>query len=180
MTYFTSDLHLGHSNIIRMCNRPFHSVEEMNDTLIDNWNSRVTEHDDIYILGDLFYKAALDVNNVLKNLKGKKHLIIGNHDYTWMNNCDLSAYFASIDDLLVLKDSGSVMVLCHYPMLSWPHMFHGSYCLFGHIHNSRQKDDGWEYIKEHDHLLNAGVDINGFYPVTFEELLENNRVFKSI
>ena len=71
MIYFTSDLHLGHSNIIRMCNRPFNSVEEMNNTLIGNWNSRVTNRDDIYILGDLFYKAALNVNDVLEVLKGK-------------------------------------------------------------------------------------------------------------
>ncbi len=56
MTYFTSDLHFGHENIIRFSNRPFSSAEEMNRTLIDNWDSRVTDRDDIYILGDMFYR----------------------------------------------------------------------------------------------------------------------------
>lgn len=45
MIYFTSDLHLGHANIIRHCNRPFSSVEEMDDALIDNWNAKVTNAD---------------------------------------------------------------------------------------------------------------------------------------
>lgn len=59
MTYFTSNLHFGHENIIRFSNRPFSSAEEMNRTLIDNWDSRVTDRDDIYILGDMFYKAQI-------------------------------------------------------------------------------------------------------------------------
>jgi calcineurin-like phosphoesterase family protein len=58
MIYFTADTHFYHSNIIGNCDRPFDSVEEMNKVLIQNWNSYVTNHDDIYILGDLAYKAS--------------------------------------------------------------------------------------------------------------------------
>ncbi|OUN81344.1 hypothetical protein B5G06_10770 [Flavonifractor sp. An52] len=53
MIFFTSDLHLGHENCIRLCNRPFSSIEEMDETLIENWNRKITGKDTVYILGDL-------------------------------------------------------------------------------------------------------------------------------
>lgn len=56
MIYFTSDLHLGHANVIRHCNRPFSSAEELDEVLIQNWNSRVTNNDTVYILGDLMFR----------------------------------------------------------------------------------------------------------------------------
>lgn len=82
MTYFTSDLHIGHENIIRFSNRPFSTLGEMNRTLVDNWNSRVTERDDVFILGDMFYRKKEGVEEILRKLKGRKHLIVGNHDYS--------------------------------------------------------------------------------------------------
>lgn len=57
MIFFTSDLHLGHENCIRLCNRPFSSIEEMDETLIENWNHKVTGKDTVYILGDLIYRS---------------------------------------------------------------------------------------------------------------------------
>ena len=57
MIFFTSDLHLGHENCIRLCNRPFSSIEEMDETLIENWNHKVTGKDTVYILGDLIYRG---------------------------------------------------------------------------------------------------------------------------
>ena len=178
MTYFTSDLHLGHENIIRFCNRPFSSFNEMNRTLIDNWNSRVTDRDDVYILGDMFYKATDDIEDILRRLKGRKHLIIGNHDYTWMKKIEMSKYFIDVNNLFVLKEEGRTMALCHYPLLSWPHMEHGGWCIYGHIHNSIPDKIAWDYICQNQRLLNAGVEINGYYPVTFEELINNNELFK--
>lgn len=178
MTYFTSDLHIGHENIIRFCARPFSSLEEMDSTLIANWNSRVQKRDDIYILGDMFYRKNEGVEEVLRKLKGKKHLIIGNHDYSWMKKIEIGKYFVEVESLLVLKEEGRVMTLCHYPIMSWPHMYHGSYCIFGHIHNSANNDDYWPLIEKNPYMLNAGVDVNGFYPVTFDELKRNNEEYK--
>ena len=178
MTYFTSDLHLGHANIIRFCNRPFADVDEMDETIIANWESRVREDDNVYILGDLMYRAKAAPDDVLSRLPGRKHLVVGNHDHTWLSRVDISKHFVEVEDIIVLKTGGITMTLCHYPMLSWPHSFYGSYMVFGHIHNSVQVDDGWEYIRERERMLNAGVDINGFYPVTFEEMVANNEAFK--
>ena len=176
MTYFTADLHLGHEGIIRFCNRPFDSVSEMDKALILNWNSRVTARDDIYILGDLFHKNKENAEDILKRLKGRKHLVIGNHD-GWLKNIDAGKYFVEVDKMIELKMDGIEMALCHYPLLSWPHMHQGGYCIFGHIHNNKE-EAGWPFIQANPLLLNAGVDINGFYPVPFSELVMNNETFK--
>jgi calcineurin-like phosphoesterase family protein len=76
MIYFTADTHFWHSNIIRICGRPFADVETMNNVLIENWNSRATDQDEIYILGDFVFKGkGREANDILKALNGKKYLI---------------------------------------------------------------------------------------------------------
>ena len=82
MKYYIADTHYGHGeNIIRFDNRPFNSGEEMNQTIITNWNKTVTNADNVYILGDLIWsKDPDDWNRLLAKLKGKKYLILGNHD----------------------------------------------------------------------------------------------------
>ena len=57
MFYYVSDLHFGHKNILEMCKRPFSSIEEMDEQLVENWNKRVKKNDRVYILGDLIYKS---------------------------------------------------------------------------------------------------------------------------
>lgn len=178
MTYFTADLHFGHENIIAHCGRPFAGVEEMDKTLIDNWNSRVTDRDDIYIVGDLSFRSAESIRNYLKKLSGKKHLIVGNHDKTWMKGIELDRYFESVGDIEEIKLAGRHITLCHYPMMCWNKSQYGAYLIHGHIHNDTDLPF-WDMIKNNDHMLNAGVDVNGFYPVTFEELKKNNEAFKA-
>ena len=78
MIYFTADTHFDHANIIHFCNRPFATVEEMNETLIANWNRKVHGNDTVYILGDMFFRTS-DPESILRQLKGQKHLITGNH-----------------------------------------------------------------------------------------------------
>lgn len=178
MTFFTSDLHMGHENIIRFCSRPFSSLKEMDEALVRNWNSRIGVDDDVYVLGDLFYRMKADPPAVLDRLSGRKHLIVGNHDHTWISRVPLERHFVSVDDLLVLKEEGRIMVLCHYPLLSWPHKEHGSWCIFGHIHNSCTSGPEWDLIRSSPYMLNAGVDVNAFVPVSFDELVRNNETFK--
>ena len=178
MIFFTADVHFGHANIIRLCGRPFRTVCEMNHALVDNWNKRVSGKDTVYILGDLFYKCDPPVVlAILSALKGKKKLIIGNHDAFWLENCpQAKGFFLSIDPFW----SGSVgnhgMTLCHYPLVTYKHQ-QKDYQIHGHIHNDTSSDY-WPLLKARPLTLNAGVDINGFEPVTLEELMVNNLKWK--
>lgn len=172
MIYFTSDLHLGHKNIISLCQRPFASVEEMDETLISNWNRKVHRNDTVYILGDLMFRNEKPPEKYLRQLNGKKYLIIGNHDRKWIKKCDLSLYFESVENLDFISDGKRQMTICHYPMMSWPHITR-SFMVFGHIHNDTTAEY-WPLIARSEKMFNAGVDINRFEPVTFEEMAENN------
>ena len=182
MIYYTADLHLGHENVIRHCARPFSSAEEMDETLVRHWNARVHRNDTIYIVGDFFFRNRKPAEEYLDALKGKKHLIIGNHDLSWMRKAPSPdywmKYFESVSPMSSIRDSGALVTLCHYPMLSWKHQSR-SFMIHGHIHANTDMDF-WPCIKARDNLLNAGVDVNGFTPVTFEELMENNRRFKEM
>ena len=173
MIYYISDLHFGHSNIIKLCNRPFQSLEEMNDVLINNWNSKVTNGDKVYIIGDLFFRNQNNPEEILSKLKGKKYLIVGNHDKSWLKKIDTSKYFESVDNMLIFSNGKNKVTLCHYPMMS----FEGDYLIHGHIHNNKNADY-WTLLKSMDNALNASAEINNYTPVTFEELVENNKKFK--
>ena len=79
--FFTSDLHFGHENVLRFDNRPFETVEEMDDELIKRWNDKVGKGDLVYVLGDLIWKTATnEAIRIIKRLNGQIILIKGNHD----------------------------------------------------------------------------------------------------
>lgn len=174
---FTSDLHLGHENLLGTRSM-FDSIEEHDETLIRNWNSVVHKGDDVWILGDIIFRSKNHASYYLDRMKGKKHLVVGNHDRDWMRKVDnISDYFESVDYLVTLKLQKKEITLCHYPMLEWPRSHYGvegnSFLIHGHIHGLKNPDV-YGYIKEHlPNALNASVDINGFRPVAFEELVEN-------
>ena len=180
---FTSDLHLGHKNIL--VNRTqFTAIEQHDDFLIEQWNAKVRKQDEVYILGDFSYRASpQEVCTFLERLIGRKHLIVGNHDGYWMKKMQdkLYMYFETIDSLKVIKLDHKNLTLCHYPMLEWSGSNYveagKSYLIHGHIHASTDPKV-YGYIQQYQpHALNAGVDINGFCPCTFEELKANNAVW---
>lgn len=70
MIYYISDLHFGHQNVIGMDGRPFETIEEMDETLIRLWNERVTDDDDVYIVGDFAYHNNYTATWYLRQLKG--------------------------------------------------------------------------------------------------------------
>ena len=78
--FFTSDTHFNHNNIIQYCQRPFKSSDEMNEAMIDNWNSVVGEDDTVFHLGDFCLGCAEEWNKTLNRLNGRIYLILGNHD----------------------------------------------------------------------------------------------------
>ena len=115
MIYFTGDQHFGHANIIKHCNRPFSSVDEMDKQLLEQWNRRVKKQDTVYILGDLFFRNAVSSTEYLQKMNGRKHLIIGNHDKGWMKKVDMKQYFEEVAPFAEISDGIRKLVLCHYP-----------------------------------------------------------------
>ena len=175
MIFYTADTHFGHQNIIRFCDRPYETIESMDRDLIERWNSKVTGSDTVYVLGDMFFRAE-NPGEILSSLKGKKHLIVGNHDGSWMSKVDLGSYFKSVSLMEEISGGSVGITLCHYPLLTWKHAKR-TYMIHGHIHRDTRMDF-WPMLAANEHILNAGVDINNYEPVSFEELLLNNTNFK--
>ena len=178
MILFTSDLHLGHANIIKHCNRPFQSVEEMDEFILEKWNAKVKPQDTVYILGDLMFRNKRSPEEYLSRMPGKKFLVVGNHDKAWMKKVDLARWFEGIEMMRFMSDGQRKLTLCHYPMMTWPFSNHDGWMVYAHIHENTDMDY-WPLIERSDRMLNAGVDINGFEPVTFEEMMENNLSHKA-
>ena len=179
MVYFTSDIHFGHRNAILRNARPFSTVEEMDETIIERWNKKVHANDTVYIVGDVV--IGKDLAKYVSRLKGKKILVLGNHDIyvrkQW--NAGLFEYITRMQEL---KIDGRRLTLCHFPMIEWggsrrePTDKSYGYLIYGHTHNRVMHL--YRRVLEAPNALNAGMDVNGFVPVTFEELVENNRVYR--
>jgi len=177
---FLSDLHLGHGNIIRLCERPFASVEEMDAALIENWNRKVKKEDVVYVLGDVVWDKR-KVAYYMEQLAGRKILITGNHDVGWAKREECQRYFELVAPYLELRLDGHPITLCHYPLLEWNFSREEEkkrlgYLIHGHIHNRVSEEYLPLFLRFN--ALNAGADVNGFAPVSFAELMENNLQFK--
>lgn len=144
MNYFISDLHIGHANAIKYDGRPFSDINEMNNAIIKNWNSRVQDNDTVYILGDFIWGKEPEWQDVVRLLSGNKVLIRGNHDPRQFSNAT-KQMFQEITNLKEIKDSGKHVVMCHYPIPFFRAGFSdSSYMLYGHVHRTKE----YEYIKE--------------------------------
>lgn len=164
--FFTADLHFNHANIIKYCNRPFVTVEEMNTILVSNWNATVP-HEDIepsivYVLGDFcFSKKGLSSKHFLDQLNGSEiNLILGNHDdYDDVKN----AGFSNIDKMAEVFINHTRIVMLHYAMKIWNAAHWGAWNLYGHSHGTLLDDP-------HALSMDVGVDANGYKPISFEEI----------
>lgn len=78
--FFTSDTHFNHTNILQYCNRPFKTVDQMNETIITNWNNVVEPDDVVFHLGDFCLGGAEEWDKILDRLNGRIYLVLGNHD----------------------------------------------------------------------------------------------------
>ena len=168
MIYYIADTHFCYEPVVE--SRGFASVAEMDETLIANWNSVVSEEDTVYFVGDIGYNGGFVPCGILERLRGHKHLIRGNHDTCYEDAQLLYHYFESVTDFWELDDGGTHILLSHYPMLYNKH----GYMIHGHLHNGGQF---FEILKNLPEVLNAGVDVNGLKPVTLAQLVENNRKF---
>ena len=196
--YFTSDLHFGHRNVIRFCNRPFENEKEMGEKLIEAWNSTVTNDDIVFVLGDTFwFNDSRSIKKILSRLNGEQiYILPGNH-------CDFSAYHRVDDERIILCEDVVVLWLesegypmkgwkrkiyeiCmqHCPMATWPHRENGALHLFGHIHSKPDKREGVDQdLSLHWNQCDIGCDYWEYKPVKFETLLrlfDTQKTLKSI
>ena len=127
-TFFVSDTHFGHKNINRLANRPFDSVEEMNEVVARRWNETVDINDTVYHLGDVALGKIDDSLSVISRLNGIKHMITGNHDrpfppmykfkqekIDYWRQRYLDAGFVSIDEVGQIEIAGILFYMCHFP-----------------------------------------------------------------
>ena len=180
MIYFIADTHFGHENIIRLCNRPFGNVTEMNSYMFQAWNARVKDDDTVYIIGDMAFRTHVDeAVKFISGLKGHKCLIKGNHDGRTLKNEAFRKLFDEVADIKSLALGNTRVIMCHYPICEWEGYFRGSYLVYGHIHNTTTTP-AYKFMHGMDKALNAGADIIHYTPATFEELIRYNQEFKEM
>jgi calcineurin-like phosphoesterase family protein len=163
LIWFTSDLHLGHKNVLHLCERPFQTVQEMDAILIKNWNDLISKDDEVYVLGDFAYRNQRSIKYYVDALNGTKHLILGNHDKGSME--EYQAHFESVDQIKYLTIDNRFFVLFHYPILSWARRGRGSIHLYGHVHRAHM------IALENQRAINVGVDTNNFKPLSLNEII---------
>jgi len=157
--YFTSDTHFGHLNIIKYCNRPFASVEEMDETLVRNWNETVGHEDIVVHLGDLTLANRLPNHprlfDAIRVLKGHKVLIGGNHDGNKLRQTLKELGWLVLPELNPLSN----VKMMHYPPVI--------------------AEEGVVYIHGHSHgtvtrkgCVDVGVDVVGFRPIPCSQVAE--------
>lgn len=161
-TWFTSDLHFDHKNIIKHCNRPFSDVNHMNEMLIQNFNELVKPEDTTYFLGDVTF----GLWEYLQRMNGKKILIWGNHDN--MKEAEASKAFENIYHYFELRGFHNFpIVLMHFPIQFWNRAYRGSMHFHGHSHGDidnsgiRRVDVGvdcWDYKPVHIDTLISKLD----------------------
>lgn len=147
--FFTGCTHFGHANIIKLAKRPFETVEEMDESLIENWNNKVGRLDTVYHLGDFAWG---DPYQYQSRLNGYMVKIQGNHDKGNWGVPYLEALFP-----------GRKLILFHYPIEEW----NGYYKSNLHLHCHTHKPD---LVSGHNRF-NVGVDATGFVPISYEELV---------
>lgn len=174
MVFLTSDTHFGHESIIRFCHRPFQTVEEMNQVMIDRWNATVSADDDVYHLGDFAFGSKY-VKSIVPLLNGRIHLILGNHDYKNIVQTKLTGLFHSVSEAKTLKTDGMRIFLSHYPYLCWPGTYRKSPQFHGHVHlrkgYSGLDREALERVST-PHQYDVGVDLNDFRPLALSEAIE--------
>jgi calcineurin-like phosphoesterase family protein len=187
MNYFLADPHLGHINVLKFDNRPFDSIGAHDNAIIQNWNGRVNEDDDVYLLGDISWHTVPNTCMIYQLLKGKKHWIVGNHDKKYLKDQKLRECFVEITDYKELNAEEGLIVLCHYPIPCFNKHYYHQYHFYGHVHNSFE----WEMMEQirNDmvvkfdkpcNMINVGVMMPymDYTPKTFDEIVSGYNEYK--
>lgn len=162
--WFTSDHHLFHTNIIKFVDdqghriRKFNSIDEMHEYMIQRWNSVVKDNDYVYHLGDVTFQYHAGFNNVMSRLKGRKRLIVGNHDKIW--NPNLMHWFEKADLWRGFKEHD--FTCTHFPH-RLESLRDGHFNVHGHIHQNSMEDL---------HYINVCVEVRDYTPVHLDQILK--------
>jgi len=163
--FVISDTHFNHANILKFQDKNgqffrgklFDTVQEMNETMIENWNKIVTPQDIIYHLGDVYFSGIEEVRKIFNRLNGKKRLIVGNHDdikqiakENWFQKIQMWRIFAE-----------EKLILTHVPIHPSALEFRNLINVHGHIHQNVSPDGPY---------INVSVERTNYTPIAFEEL----------
>lgn len=183
--YFIADLHFGHKNALAFDNREFEDIEKHDQTLLKRWNEAVGPDDEVFLLGDISWYNVTRTMDILRQLNGIKHLIVGNHDKKLLRNRDFRSLFVEITDYKEIQlPDGKGIVLCHYPIPCFNNHYHGWYHLYGHVHNSFESNmmshvrfEMMALYQKPCHMYNVGAMIGymNYTPRTLEEILSSNK-----
>ena len=172
--FFTSDLHFCHKNIIRFCNRPWSTTEEMNEGLVERWNKKVSPDDIVFCLGDFCFGGSAEWKKWREKLNGHIILIRGNHDRKMSST--MEGLFDEVLYQAQLEIDGRSVYLNHYPFLTyggcWRKEKAAVWQLFGHVHSKSGvcgADSGrlkYLFSTQYD----VGVDNNNYEPISWNEV----------
>ena len=156
--FVTSDLHFGHTNIMKFCpvtrGRFNNDVSYMNEAMIMEWNAVVKPEDHTYILGDVCFAPWEKAVGYLSRLNGTKTLVAGNHDKKLLKSREFRDQFVEIRDYMDINVGGTKVVMFHYPIAEWDQMHRGAVHLHGHLHGGHS---GLEPYRARD----VGMDATG-------------------
>ena len=160
MIWFTSDTHFCHKLMLQY--RPFHTIDDMNEFIIDKWNKKIGKHDIVYVLGDFGFGNREELKKILTALNGRKTLIRGNHDKRarvhsikgWVNVKDYHE--------LIYKKSTRIC-LFHFPISDWNRRWKGSLHIHGHSHGKHNGDG---------RMMDVGVDALNYSPISIEDVYD--------
>lgn len=149
--------------------RGFASAADMDEAIVENWNSTVPKGHTVYVLGDISFAKPGRTIDLLQELHGRLILVRGNHDRHFKDYVYQSR-FESWHDFLEQRIDGKQVIMCHYPLAVWRNSHYGTWHLHGHSHGS---------LAERGRRLDVGMDVHGLRPVSFEQVREimDKRVF---
>jgi calcineurin-like phosphoesterase family protein len=176
--FFTSDFHIGHHNVIKFDGRPFENVDEMHNTLIERWNSVVTDNDIVYYLGDLSFGRDELTKWFVSQLKGEIIFILGNHDklkdiqkldrFSRIHEYGTEIFIKDDELPFAKRNSGyQQIILSHYPILSWNKGHHGSWHLHGHCHQNLSKSFPDYYARK---VIDVGCNGHNYTPLSYSDV----------
>ena len=172
--YFISDTHFNHKNIMRFCDRPYTSLEDMEKQMIERWNSVVKKDELVFILGDIIFGGSEIYERILPQLNGRKWLILGNHDYINIKQ-GFKKYFEKILNKAFITIDGVPIILNHEPLLCFAGQDKNKrWQLFGHVHTTKYLKKSCDFSRLEllctPTMYDVGADFNNYKPIGFKEL----------